>query len=74
MDFGLQPTWTDSEAQAVLRVFDAVSRHRDREQLFLAITDVLRSVLTFDGLVIVLDGPGDEVTPYFIHPRIRSPR
>jgi formate hydrogenlyase transcriptional activator len=68
------PTWSDEQARVVLRVLDAVSRHHDREQLFVAIAGVLRTVFGFDALIINLDGPGvDQMTPYFIHPRVAIP-
>jgi formate hydrogenlyase transcriptional activator len=55
-------------------VLDAVSRHHDREQLFVAIAGVLRTVFQFDALIINLDGPGvDQMTPYFIYPRVAIP-
>ncbi|HEX5060297.1 MAG TPA: sigma 54-interacting transcriptional regulator [Kofleriaceae bacterium] len=74
MAIGSKPTWTDEQARAVLRVLEAVSRHRDREQLFVAIAGVLRSVFKFDALIVNLDGPGpDQMTPYFIHPRVAIP-
>ena len=65
---------TDGQARVVLRVLEAVARHRDREQLFGAIAEVLRPVFAFDALIIILDGPGrDQMTPYFIQPRIAIP-
>ncbi|HEX5057921.1 MAG TPA: sigma 54-interacting transcriptional regulator [Kofleriaceae bacterium] len=58
----------------MLRVFEAVSRHRDREHLFTAIAGVLRQVFEFDALIVLLAGPGpDQMTPYFIQPRVAIP-
>jgi formate hydrogenlyase transcriptional activator len=74
VDIGTKPAWTDDQVRTVLRVLDAVSRHRDREQLFVAIAGVLRSVFAFDALIVNLDGPApDQMTPYFIHPRVAIP-
>ncbi len=63
--------WSDEQARTVLRVLEAVSRYRDREELFSAIADIVRPVFEFDVLCVVLDGPlPDQMTPYFIQPRI----
>ena len=66
--------WSDEQAGTVIRVLEAVSRHRDRERLFVAIAEVLRSVFAFDMLCVILDGPGpDRMTPYFVQPRVSLP-
>jgi formate hydrogenlyase transcriptional activator len=58
----------------VLRVLEVVARHRDRAQLFSAIAGVLQTVFRFDALIVNLDGPGvDQMTPYYIQPRIAIP-
>jgi formate hydrogenlyase transcriptional activator len=58
----------------LLRVLQAVSRHRDRERVSDAIAEVLRSILSFDALTVKLHAPDRDLpSPFVFSPRLVVP-
>jgi formate hydrogenlyase transcriptional activator len=66
--------WTDEQARTLLELIAAVSRHRDRQQLFDGLSDALSKVFEFDFLGVMTDGPKPgQMQPFFSRPSMALP-